>query len=74
LLGLEVNIRPTRELASQIHQEALKFTENTRVKPVVIYGGAPYGDHARSIERGVDIIIATPAYFKGPIHRANGKG
>jgi len=66
---LAVIMAPTRELASQIHQEALKFTENTRVKPVVIYGGAPYGDQARSIERGVDIIIATPGRLNDMMER-----
>jgi len=66
---LAVIMAPTRELASQIHQEALKFTESTRVKPVVIYGGAPYGDQARSIERGVDIIIATPGRLNDMMER-----
>ena len=34
-------LAPTRELTSQIHEEARKFCYQTGIKPVVIYGGAP---------------------------------
>jgi ATP-dependent RNA helicase DDX3X len=34
-------LAPTRELTSQIHEEARKFSYQSGIRPVVIYGGAP---------------------------------
>jgi ATP-dependent RNA helicase DDX3X len=54
-------LAPTRELAIQIHSEAVKFAYQTGLRPVVVYGGASYGQQARTIEMGgVDVLVATP--------------
>ncbi|KAL9938865.1 hypothetical protein V8E36_002584 [Tilletia maclaganii] len=53
-------LAPTRELVSQIHDEARKFTYRSWVKPAVVYGGADIGSQIRSIERGCDLLSATP--------------
>jgi ATP-dependent RNA helicase DDX3X len=53
-------IAPTRELANQIYEEALKFSYRTYVRPCVIYGGAPEGNQIRDLGRGCDLLIATP--------------
>lgn len=53
-------LAPTRELVSQIHDEARKFTYRSWVKPAVVYGGADIGGQLRQIERGCDLLSATP--------------
>ncbi|XP_065874837.1 DEAD-box ATP-dependent RNA helicase 20 [Euphorbia lathyris] len=53
-------LAPTRELAIQIQEEALKFSSRTHVRSTCIYGGAPKGPQIRDLQRGVEIVIATP--------------
>ncbi|TKY89732.1 hypothetical protein EX895_001517 [Sporisorium graminicola] len=53
-------LAPTRELVSQIYDEARKFTYRSWVKPAVVYGGADIGSQLRQIERGCDLLAATP--------------
>ncbi|KAI3768358.1 hypothetical protein L2E82_18959 [Cichorium intybus] len=57
---LALIISPTRELSCQIHEEARKFSYQTGVKVVVVYGGAPINQQLKELERGVDILVATP--------------
>lgn len=42
-------LAPTRELTSQIYDEARKFTFQTGIRPVVIYGGAPVVNQVRGV-------------------------
>ncbi len=44
-------LAPTRELTSQIYDEARKFTFQTGIRPVVIYGGAPVPNQVRRAAR-----------------------
>ncbi|KAJ8620448.1 hypothetical protein MRB53_028977 [Persea americana] len=53
-------LAPTRELATQIQDEAIKFGRSSRVSCTCLYGGAPKGPQLREIERGADIVVATP--------------
>ncbi|TPX39438.1 hypothetical protein SeLEV6574_g07214 [Synchytrium endobioticum] len=53
-------LAPTRELAVQIQQECAKFGQSSRIKNTCLYGGAPKGLQIRELERGVEIVIATP--------------
>lgn len=52
---------PTRELAIQVANEAVKFSKHlSRVKTVCIYGGAPYPVQNRDLSRPFEILVATP--------------
>jgi len=62
-------LAPTRELAIQIHKEALKFSYSTYLRCVVVYGGAAFGSQAREVERGVDILVGTPGRLLDMIDR-----
>ncbi|KAK7389118.1 hypothetical protein VNO78_23950 [Psophocarpus tetragonolobus] len=53
-------LAPTRELAVQIQEEALKFGSRANIRSTCIYGGAPKGPQIRELKRGVEIVIATP--------------
>ncbi|KIY96932.1 ATP-dependent RNA helicase [Monoraphidium neglectum] len=63
-------LAPTRELTSQIFDEARKFSYQSGIRPVVIYGGAPVVNQLREIERGCDILVATPGRLSDLIERA----
>jgi len=62
-------LAPTRELASQIHEEARKFTYMTGIASVVVYGGAEVREQLRRIERGCDLLVATPGRLVDLIER-----
>lgn len=53
-------LAPTRELAQQIQEEAKRFCYATGIASVVIYGGAEVREQLRQIERGCDLLVATP--------------
>ena len=62
-------LAPTRELASQIHEESRKFTYTTGIATVVVYGGADVRNQLRELERGCDLLIATPGRLVDLIER-----
>ena len=51
---------PTRELAMQVAEAMHKYGQKLKVFSIPIYGGHSFGQQARMLERGVDIIVATP--------------
>uniref|UniRef100_A0A1I8IIU9 RNA helicase n=1 Tax=Macrostomum lignano TaxID=282301 RepID=A0A1I8IIU9_9PLAT len=53
-------LAPTRELASQIHEEAKKFSYRSCVRCCVVYGGADIGSQLRDLDRGCHLLVATP--------------
>lgn len=53
-------LAPTRELVSQIYDEARKFAYRSWVRPCVVYGGADIGQQMRQIQQGCDLLVATP--------------
>ncbi|KAG0470854.1 hypothetical protein HPP92_017554 [Vanilla planifolia] len=67
---LALILSPTRELSVQIHDEARKFAYQTGVRVVVAYGGAPIVQQLRELEKGVDILVATPGRLVDLLERA----
>jgi len=62
-------LAPTRELALQIYEEAKKFAYRSWVRPCVVYGGQPMGDQLRDLDRGCNLLVATPGRLVDLIER-----
>ena len=61
-------VAPTRELAVQIHRDALVLGAHTRLKHMVVFGGIDYEKQRTELSQGCDVLIGTPGrlidYFK----------
>jgi ATP-dependent RNA helicase RhlB len=53
-------LAPTRELAIQIHKDAIQLSPYLELKFALIYGGTDYKKQLNSLKGNVDIIIGTP--------------
>ena len=53
-------LAPTRELAIQIHKDAVKFGSDLGLRFALVYGGVDYDKQRELLQHGVDVIIATP--------------
>jgi len=53
-------LAPTRELAIQIHKDAVKFASDLGLKFALVYGGVDYDKQRELLQAGADVIIATP--------------
>lgn len=53
-------VAPTRELAQQIHKEAISFIRGTYLNVSLVVGGESMGKQLSSLRKGDDIIIGTP--------------
>lgn len=61
---------PTRELAMQVSQEAIKYSKFLpRTKTVCIYGGAPYPIQNRQLSSPYEILVATPGRLMDHMER-----
>jgi len=65
-------IAPTRELAVQIHNDAVTLGQFTGLKLGLVYGGTGFDSQKKMLEEGVDVLIGTPGrvidYFKQNIY------
>lgn len=53
-------LTPTRELAIQIDESFREYGKYLSLKTLVIYGGIGQGKQVSALQRGVDILVATP--------------
>jgi len=69
-------ITPTRELATQVSDELYHLGRFCGIRTITVYGGVGYGRQIALINKGVQIIVATPGrlkdlYKKGKIDTFN---
>jgi superfamily II DNA/RNA helicase len=53
-------LEPTRELAAQVHENFEKYGINHKLSVALIIGGVSFEDQNKKLDRGVDVLIATP--------------
>lgn len=53
-------LEPTRELALQVESAFKDFSQFMHIDLTVLYGGVGYGKQREELERGSDIVVATP--------------
>ena len=51
---------PTRELSTQIFDEARRLCYRSMLRPCVVYGGGPVREQRSELQKGCDILIGTP--------------
>ncbi|EFL91790.1 ATP-dependent RNA helicase [Candidatus Regiella insecticola LSR1] len=56
---------PTRELALQIHADAVSLSQSSGLKLGLAYGGDGYDKQLKVLEKGVDILIGTTGRIIG---------
>jgi len=60
---------PTRELVTQIFEEARKFSFRSGIRCCVVYGGADMRDQRRELNNGCDVLMATPGRLRDMFSR-----
>ena len=53
-------LTPTRELAQQVHQSFVKYSQGLGLNSVVAYGGASINPQIDALDAGCDVLVATP--------------
>jgi superfamily II DNA/RNA helicase len=62
-------LEPTRELAAQVEENFSRYGTNHKLNLALIIGGVSFGDQDTKINRGVDVLIATPGRLLDHIER-----
>jgi ATP-dependent RNA helicase DeaD len=62
-------LTPTRELAVQVCEAMQSYGRDTGARVVPVYGGQPIGRQLRALERGTDVVVATPGRALDHINR-----
>lgn len=60
---------PTRELALQVKDAAAPLADSLRLRVTTVVGGAPYGRQIDALNRGADVVVATPGRLIDLIER-----
>ena len=60
LMPRSLILEPTRELAAQVAENFEKYGVNHKLSMALLIGGVQMGDQVKALEKGVDVLIATP--------------
>ncbi|OAN56277.1 DEAD/DEAH box helicase [Sphingobium sp. TCM1] len=60
LMPRSLILEPTRELAAQVAENFEKYGKYHKLSMALLIGGVQMGDQIKALERGVDVLIATP--------------
>ncbi|TJZ93478.1 DEAD/DEAH box helicase [Paracoccus gahaiensis] len=60
---------PTRELAAQVAENFDTYSKHTRLTKALLIGGVSFGEQDKLIDRGVDVLIATPGRLLDHVER-----
>ncbi|TGQ64722.1 DEAD/DEAH box helicase [Mesorhizobium sp. M00.F.Ca.ET.186.01.1.1] len=64
-------LEPTRELAAQVEENFVKYGKNHKLNIALLIGGVSFDEQDKKLERGADVLIATPGRMLD--HRERGK-
>ncbi|WP_422061132.1 DEAD/DEAH box helicase [Sphingopyxis sp.] len=60
LMPRSLILAPTRELAAQVAENFEKYGKYHKLSMALLIGGVQMGDQVKALEKGVDVLIATP--------------
>ena len=64
-------LEPTRELAAQVAENFEKYGKYHKLSMALLIGGVSMGDQVKALEKGVDVLIATPGRLMDLFARGN---
>ncbi|MBK5264418.1 MAG: DEAD/DEAH box helicase [Alphaproteobacteria bacterium] len=64
-------LEPTRELAAQVAENFEKYGKYHKLSMALLIGGVSMGDQVKALEKGVDVLIATPGRLMDLFGRGN---
>ena len=64
-------LEPTRELAAQVAENFEKYGKYHKLSMALLIGGVQMGDQVKALEKGVDVLIATPGRLMDLFGRGN---
>jgi superfamily II DNA/RNA helicase len=62
-------LEPTRELAAQVEENFIKYSEGQKLSMALLIGGVSFPDQERALEKGADVLIATPGRLLDHVER-----
>lgn len=66
-------LEPTRELADQLAEAFRTYAKHTDIKVALLYGGIGYGKQTEELQKGAEVVIATPGRLVDHFYRGNMK-